>query len=43
MKKQISITKNKIINEKEQNKSIKKLSLSMQSSINKKSKIKYLD
>jgi hypothetical protein len=43
MKKQISITKNKIINKKEQNKSIKKLSLSMQSSINKKSKIKYLD
>ena len=43
MKKQISITKEKIINKKEQNKSLKELSLSMQSSINKKSKIKYLD
>ena len=43
MKNQISITKNKIIDKKEQNKSLKELSLSMQSSINKKSKIKYLD
>ncbi|MDC1212360.1 hypothetical protein N8016_01030 [Pelagibacteraceae bacterium] len=43
MKKKISITKDKIINKQEQNKSLKKLSLSTQSSINKKSKIKYLD
>jgi hypothetical protein len=43
VKKQISITKDKIINKKEQNKSLKELSLTMQSNIIKKSKIKYLD
>ena len=43
VKKQISLTRNKIINKKEQNKSLKEIYLSTQISINKKSKIKYLD
>jgi hypothetical protein len=43
LKKQMSLTKAKITKSKKQNKSLKELSLSSQSSINKKSKIKYLD
>ena len=43
MKNQMSLTKDKILNKKEKNKSLKELSLSTQLSINKKSKIKYLD
>ena len=43
LKKKMSLTKTKIINIKKNNKSLKELSLSSQSSINKKSKIKYLD
>ena len=43
LKKKMSLTKVKIINNKKNEKSLKELSLSSQSSINKKSKIKYLD
>ena len=43
LKKKMSLTRAKIINNKKNNKSLKELSLSSQSSINKKSKIKYLD
>ena len=43
LKKKMSLTKVKIINNKKNEKSLKELSLSLQSSINKKSKIKYLD
>ena len=43
LKKKMSSTRNKIINIKKNDKSLKELSLSSQSSINKKSKIKYLD
>ena len=43
LKKKMSLTKVKIINKKKNEKSLKELSLSSQSSINKKSKIKYLD
>ena len=43
LKKQISLTKNKIINKKKHDKSLKDLSSSVQLNINKKSKIKYLD
>ena len=43
LKKKMSLTKAKIINNKKHDKSLKELSLSSQSSINKKSKIKYLD
>ena len=43
MKKKISLTRAKIINKKKNEKSLKELSLSSQTSINKKSKIKYLD
>ena len=43
LKKKISLTKVKIINKKKQNESLKDLSSSLQSSIDKKSKIKYLD
>jgi hypothetical protein len=43
LKKQISLTKAKIINNKKQNESLKDLSTSLQSTIHKKSKIKYLD
>ena len=42
-KKKTNLTEDKIINKKKQNKSLKELSLSTQSSINKKSKIEYLD
>ena len=43
LKKKMSLTKVKIIKNKKNEKSLKELSLSSQSSINKKSKIKYLD
>ena len=43
LKKQISLTKAKIINKKNQDKTFKNLSTSLQADINKKSKIKYLD
>jgi hypothetical protein len=43
LKKKISLTKVKIINKKKQNESLKDLSSSLQSTIDKKSKIKYLD
>ena len=43
LKKQISITKAKIINNKKNDKSLKDHSSSLQSKIDKKSKIKYLD
>ena len=43
LKKKMSLTRAKIINKKKNNESLKELSLSSQSSINKKSKIKYLD
>tara|TARA_B100001093_G_C26703458_1_gene960148 strand:- start:404 stop:808 length:405 start_codon:yes stop_codon:yes gene_type:complete len=43
LKKQMSLTKAKITKSKKKNKSLKELSLSSQSSINKHSKIKYLD
>mgnify|MGYP006114243533 FL=1 len=43
VKKKISLTKAKIINIKKNDKSLKELSLSSQSIIDKKSKIKYLD
>jgi len=43
LKKKMSLTRVKIINNKKNEKSLKELSLSSQSSINKKSKIKYLD
>ena len=43
LKKKISLTKAKIIDKKNSNKSIKDLSSSFQSKIHKKSKIKYLD
>ena len=43
VKKKISQTKAKIINKKKLDKSLKDLSLSLQSKIDKKSKIKYLD
>ena len=43
VKKKLSLTRTKIINNNNNNKSLKELSLSSQSSINKKSKIKYLD
>ena len=43
LKKKMSLTKVKIINNKKNEKSLKELTLSSQSSINKKSKIKYLD
>ena len=43
LKKKISLTKIKIINKKKQNESLKDLSSSLQSTIDKKSKIKYLD
>ena len=43
LKKKMSLTKVKIIKNKKNEKSLKELSLSLQSSINKKSKIKYLD
>ena len=43
LKKKMSLTKVKIINKKKNEKSLKELTLSSQSSINKKSKIKYLD
>ena len=43
LKKKMSLTKVKIINNKKNEKSLKELSLSSQFSINKKSKIKYLD
>ena len=43
LKKKMSLTKVKIIKKKKNDKSLKELSLSSQSSINKKSKIKYLD
>jgi hypothetical protein len=43
LKKKMSSTRNKIINIKKNDKSLKELSLSSQSSINKKFKIKYLD
>ena len=43
LKKKISLTKSKMINKKKNDKSLKELSLSSQSSINEKSKIKYLD
>ena len=43
LKKKMSLTRDKIVNIKKNNKSLKELSLSSQSSINKKSKIKYLD
>ena len=43
IKKQISSTKDKIINKKQENKSLKDRSISTQLSINNKSKIKYLD
>jgi hypothetical protein len=43
VKKQLSLTKAKIINIKKQDKSLKAFSSSLQSSIDKKSKIKYLD
>jgi len=43
LKKKMSLTKVKIIKKKKNEKSLKELSLSSQSSINKKSKIKYLD
>jgi hypothetical protein len=43
VKKQLSLTKAKIINKKRQDKSLKSFSTSLQSNIDKKSKIKYLD
>ena len=43
VKKQLSLTKAKIINKKRQEKSLKSFSTSLQSNIDKKSKIKYLD
>ena len=43
LKKKISLTRTKIINNKKNDKSLRELTLSSQSSINKKSKIKYLD
>ncbi len=43
VKKKISLTRDKIVINKKNDKSLKELSLSSQSSINKKSKIKYLD
>ena len=43
LKKKMSLTRVKNINNKKNEKSLKELSLSSQSSINKKSKIKYLD
>jgi hypothetical protein len=43
LKKKMSLTKDKIIKNKKNEKSLKELSLSLQSNINKKSKIKYLD
>tara|TARA_B100001094_G_C18008659_1_gene708975 strand:- start:255 stop:698 length:444 start_codon:yes stop_codon:yes gene_type:complete len=43
VKKQISSTKAKIINKKKQDKSLREISISLQSHIDKKSKIKYLD
>ena len=43
LKKKMSLSRAKIINNKKNDKSLKELSLSLQSSINKKSKIKYLD
>ena len=43
LKKKMSLTKAKIINKKKNDKSLKELSFTSQSSINKKSKIKYLD
>ena len=43
LKKKMSLTKVKIIKNKKNEKSLKELSLSLQSNINKKSKIKYLD
>ena len=43
LKKQIDFTKAKITNNKKNNKSLKEFSLSLQSKIDKKSKIKYLD
>jgi hypothetical protein len=43
IKKKMNLTRAKIINNKKNNKSLKELSLSSQSSINEKSKIKYLD
>ena len=43
LKKQIGITKAKIINSKKNDKSLKNISLSLQSKIDKKSKIQYLD
>jgi hypothetical protein len=43
LKKQIGLTKAKIINKKKYDKSLKDPSLSLQSKIDKKSKIKYLD
>lgn len=43
IKKKIELTKAKIKNKKKQNKSLKELSLSLQSSIDRKSKVKYLD
>ena len=43
LKKKMSLAKTKIINKKNNDKSLKELSFTSQSSINKKSKIKYLD
>ena len=43
LKKKISLTRTKIINNKKNDKSLRELTLTSQSSINKKSKIKYLD
>ena len=43
LKKKMSLTRTKIINNKKDDKSLKELSSSLQSNINKKSKIKYLD
>ena len=43
VKKQISLTKSKIVNKKKQDKSLKEISSTLQSRIDKKSKIQYLD
>ena len=43
LKKKMNLTRAKIINNKKDDKSLKELSSSLQSNINKKSKIKYLD